>query len=139
MSDEERDFPVRGSVYQKRSVAWRAEFRRKARGGIEELIPQIFVGEAMKCVGTAFGTDGNGCSGAAAVFRGVRIGDDVEFLNGVDRRVRSFRAELLNVFRDGVVVDSVEHEIVLQRVNAMNVESHERGRRWSRRSVGCSD
>src|SRR5262249_45566425 len=88
--------------------------------GIKVLVAQVLVGKYVNVVGSAPGADGNRRAGAAAVLRGIRIGDDVEFLEGIHRGVGTFRAQLLDVLGERVVVYAIQNEVVLQRVDAMH-------------------
>ena len=90
--------------------------------GIEIIVAEVLEQQAVHLVGPALRIHGNNGAGTAAVFSRVRIGDDVEFLDHVDRGMRCLRAQFLHVLREGVVVDAVEDEVVLQRVHAIDVE-----------------
>ena len=76
----------------------------------------------MDLIGPAFGGDVDGRAGIASKLGGVRIGDDLEFLDRIDRRPHHLRGQLLDVFRYRVVVDPIENEVVLQRSHAVNVK-----------------
>src|SRR5206468_7675426 len=91
--------------------------------GIEHAVAQVFVGQTVILIGAALGSDADGSAGTAAVLGGVRIGGDLEFLDAVDGRADDLGIQLLNIFRNGIVVDAIHHEIVLQRANAVHVES----------------
>jgi len=91
--------------------------------GVEDAVSEIFEEQAVEFVGATLGGDVDSCAGAASVFRGVGVGDDFEFLNGVDGGAGGFGGELLDVFGEGVVVDAVEDEVVLQGVDAVDIEA----------------
>ena len=55
--------------------------------GVEVVVTQVFEEQPMHPVGTALCIYRNDSAGTPAVFRRVGIGDDVEFLNHVDRGV----------------------------------------------------
>src|ERR1700733_1040423 len=82
--------------------------------GVEVVVAQVFEQQAVHRVGPALRIHRNNGTGTAAIFSRVRIGDDVEFLDDVDRGVRRLRAQFLHVLRECVVVDAVQDEIVLQ-------------------------
>ena len=60
--------------------------------------------------------------GAAAILSRIGIGDYVEFGDHVDGGMSGLGAQFLHVLGKCVVVDAVEDEIVLQRVDAVDVE-----------------
>src|SRR5262249_54868212 len=75
----------------------------------------------MKTVSTAFSGDDDRSSGTASIFRRVGNCYDSKLLDGVNGRMHSLRAQLLNVFRDRVVVYTVQQEVVLQRSDSMHI------------------
>ena len=89
---------------------------------VKEVVAKIFVGHSMNFVGTALAGDHYRGTRAAAILRGVRIGDDLELLDGIHGRTGCLGAEFLDVFRKRVVINSVEDKIVLERMNSVDVE-----------------
>ena len=83
----------------------------------------------MELVGAALGGHDDRCARTASVFRRIRVGNDLELLDRVHRLVHYLRAQLLDVFRDGVIVHAIEDEIVLERADAMNVDAAGAARR----------
>src|SRR5437588_2985858 len=91
--------------------------------GIENFVAQIFVSQPVQGVGAALRRDRDQRPGTTAVLRGVRVGGNLEFLNCIYGRPNDLRCKLLNVFGKRVVVNAVEHEVVLQGTQAMYIHS----------------
>ena len=77
----------------------------------------------MELVRARLRAHADGGARRAAVLRGVRARHDLELLDGVDGGARDLRGQLLDVLRDGVVVDAVEEEVVLDRAHAVHVDA----------------
>ncbi len=60
---------------------------------------------------------------AAAEFGAVGVGFDLEFGDGVHRRLDHIRGAVKHVAQIRIVVDAVEQEIVLQRARAVGAEA----------------
>ena len=95
---------------------------RKEIVGVGIAITKVFVESAVQFVGAAFADDADD-GAAAAVFGGVRAGDDFEFLQRVDGGAGDLRGQLLDVFGNGIVVDAVQQEIVFELAHAVDIES----------------
>src|SRR5437016_7223845 len=91
--------------------------------GIENFVAQIFVSQPVKGVGAALRRDGDQRPGTTAVLRGVRVGGNLEFLNCIYGRPNDLRCKFLNVFGKRVVVNAVEHEVVLQGAHSVHIHS----------------
>ena len=90
--------------------------------GVEVVVAQVLIRKAVELVGAALGVDRDRGAGRASIFGRIRIGDDVELGDDVYGRVSGLGAEFLHIFRESVVVDAVEDEVVLQRVDAVDVK-----------------
>ena len=75
----------------------------------------------MEGVRARLGDDADERAGAAPVLGRVGVGRDLELLDGIDRGARDLGRQLLHVLRDRVVVHAVEHEVVLERADAVDV------------------
>ena len=82
-----------------------------------------FIERTVKIVPATLRSHANKSARTATIFRGVRIGAYFEFLNRVDGGTGYLRSQLLHVLRDRVVVHSVEHVIILQRSDAMDIRA----------------
>jgi len=89
---------------------------------VEKLVAPVFVSIAVKLIGSALCRHDHRSTGTPAILRRIRIGDHLEFLNGVHGWAGRLCTQLLDIFRKRVVVNSIENEIVLQRVHAVNVK-----------------
>ena len=67
----------------------------------------------MKFIATALGGDTNERPGAAAIFRGIRIGAYPKLLDRIHRWPGHLRGQFLHVLRDRVIVDAIENKIIL--------------------------
>ena len=101
----------------------RARPEREEIVRVERVVAEVLVGGPMEVVGPGFGRHADGGAGRTAVLRGIRARDDLELLNGVDRRPRYLRRQFLDVLGDAVVVHAVEQEIVLQRPGAVDIDA----------------
>src|SRR6266850_4718377 len=77
----------------------------------------------MKIIATAFSRDADKRTGAATIFSGIRIRTYLKLLNRIYRRPGHLRGQLLNIFRYGVIVHTIENKIVLQGPNAVYVSA----------------
>ncbi len=96
---------------------------REEIGRVELAVAKVLVREPVDLIGPALGDHADGGAGVAPVFGRVRIRYDLELLDGVNGGADDLSGQLLNIFGDGVVVDTVENEVVLQRPDAMHIES----------------
>ena len=91
--------------------------------GVQDTITQIFVSHPVYLIGSALGGNVNSRSRRAAQLGRIRIRSDLELLDGVDRGANDLCRQLLNIFGNRIVVDAVDHEVVLHRVDTMHVEA----------------
>src|SRR5207249_1543653 len=89
--------------------------------GIKNFVAQIFINQPVEGVGATLRGDGDQRSGTTAVLRGIRVGGNLEFLNCIHGRPNDLRCKFLHVFGKRVVVNAVEHEVVLQGTHAMYI------------------
>ena len=108
------------------------------RIAVELVVPVVVVGRPPEAVGARLGGDADRGARRAAVFRGERARHDPELVDGIDRWTRDLGAELLDVGRDRVVVDPVEHEVVLERAVAMHADAAGAAGRRAARLLGIT-
>ena len=91
--------------------------------GVKVLVAHVLVCRAMQLVGSAAGVHGDHRARSSAILGRVRIRDHIELRDHIHRRVSRLCAQLLHILGKGVVVDAVQKEVVLQRMNAVDVET----------------
>ena len=96
---------------------------REEVDGVERLVAEVLVGGAVEVVRAGLRRDADRGARRASVLGRVRAGHHLEFLDRVDRRPRDLGRQLLHVLGDGVVVDAVEEEVVLERSRAVHVDA----------------
>ena len=92
-------------------------------GGIEFFIAQELPNVAVDLICARLDDGIHDGAVAAAKFRAVGIGLDLELGDGVHRRLHHVGSPVEDVAQVGVVVDAVEQEVVLQRACAVGAES----------------
>ena len=95
--------------------------------GIERAVAQVFPNVAMKGIGSRFDGGIHHCACRRAEFRGVGPRLNAEFLESIGRRLDDLHRAFLQVGRSGVVVDSVEREIILRLQIPVRAEAVGRG------------
>src|SRR4029453_16487556 len=90
---------------------------------IHRLVAEILICGPVYAVGSGLRRDADRGARRSAVLRRVRAGDDLELLDRIHGWTRDLRRQLLDVFRDAVVVHAVEQEVVLQRPGAVDVDA----------------
>ncbi len=98
------------------------ECRRGARAGEEVLGVHLFVAKeleeaSMEVTGPGLGDQVDDAAGGAAEFRGVAVGDELEFGERVHGGLHDDRADITLV-----VVEAVDHEVVV--VSVLAVDGH---------------
>src|SRR5205823_5909632 len=91
--------------------------------GVEDSIAQKLVRGPVIRITAALCRNADQRTRATAVLSRIRIGAHLELLNRVHRWAHDLGRQLLNVFRNRVVVHAVEDEVVLQRAHSVDVGS----------------
>ena len=91
--------------------------------GVELLVAEELEGGAVEVVGPGLEVDVDDAAHGAAVLGGVGVGLDLELLDGVDGGLDHLAAALGAGELVGVVVDAVDHEVVLGDLHAAGAEA----------------
>src|SRR3984893_5431685 len=91
--------------------------------GVEIGVAQKFVRGSVNLIGARLHDRVDDGAAHATIFRAIVAGDDFEFGDGVRRNLDNLRGEALVAGGVGVVVESVQQEIVVGAAHAVDVES----------------
>ena len=86
---------------------------------VAQKLPQV----AVELVGAGFDDRVHDRAVAAAEFRAVGIGFDLELGDGVHRRLDHIGGAVEHVAEIRIVVDAVEQKVILQRAGAVGAET----------------